>query len=377
MNGSLRSWWSQLGLWALYLAVAAWPVAVGAFRPGITGYERAMLPDMVYGRAHRPFVKRQLAPLVVRGLSAVAPRELRHRLTNAFEQSSITRRLDWPPQYATEFTLALGVMYVSMLGFLLVLCAFLSATLVLPGWLAHGATLATGLAVPIFFAGLTYIYDFPQLLLFTAALLAMARGRRWAYYPLLALACLNKETSILLPVVLALWLGRRALTPRWAAHLAAQFTIGLAIVAAIGWVFRNNPGGEAEFHLQRNLSGGWSTLGWVRLAFMAVLTAGALWGARRGSRFLRAGLAGTLAPLVAATLVLGYLDELRDYYEALPFIVALVLLAVCGRFGVKRREISPSGRCDSRQPPVQCNCQRRRSSHSPVIRATNATSSSV
>lgn len=351
----------SLALGVLFGLVAFWAVGVGAYRPGITGYQglkaRATLEDTIFGRAHKPFVKRQLAPLVVRGSSALVPDSARQALSDAFARSRlISSRLGWPPQYATEYVISLLLMAACALGFLLTLGRLIAATLpdargqddlatkdprgqdaratkdycaTTP--LAHLAALATGLLLPGFYAGMTYIYDFPQLLLFTLAALLMYRRQWTAYYVVFALACLNKETSILLPVVMTLWLGRRALQLRWALHIVAQFVVGLAIIAALAWVFRDNPGSGIEWHLDRNIWAGWSKLGWLRLAFLAVLVLLALRRIGRAEPFLRAGLAGTLVPLLVATLFMGYLDELRDYYEALPFLVPLVVLGLTPR----------------------------------------------
>jgi hypothetical protein len=48
---------------------------------------------------------------------------------------------------------------------------------------------------------------------------------------------------------------------------------------------------------------------------------------------LRDGLLTTLVPLVAACALFGFLDELRDYYEAYPIVVALVAPEVARLFG--------------------------------------------
>ncbi|HVP40036.1 MAG TPA: hypothetical protein VMS93_12725 [Candidatus Saccharimonadales bacterium] len=46
--------------------VYAWTAALVLFvfvqHPGVNGYDRAMFGDMVYGRAHQPFVTRPLVP---------------------------------------------------------------------------------------------------------------------------------------------------------------------------------------------------------------------------------------------------------------------------------------------------------------------------
>ena len=126
-----------------------------------------------------------------------------------------------------------------------------------------------------------YLYDFWQLFLFTAGLLCMVRGRWWLYYPTFVLACLNKETSLLLPVVMAGWMGRQVLTRRRLAHLLAQLLVGGAIVLALSWAFRDNPGAGLEWHFGRNLSMPFTVLAWLRLTVLAAAAVVSLASIRR------------------------------------------------------------------------------------------------
>lgn len=144
-----RCAWRMGSLCGAYMVAAFVPLAVGVVRPGITGYPRAMLEDAVYGRAHRPFVKRQLVPLMVRGGAALVPDRVSESMSRTFAGSKLVQRLGWPPAYATEFVFAMVLMYAGMLAFLVVLCAFLHACLDLPAWLGHTFTLIVGLALPV------------------------------------------------------------------------------------------------------------------------------------------------------------------------------------------------------------------------------------
>lgn len=320
-----------------YLAAGAVPLAVAVVRPGITGYHRALLQDMVHGRAHEPFVKRQLVPQLVRIGLACTPESVDERLREIFGDSRLVARLRWPPAYAPEFVITLLIMYASTVAFLGVLRRLLLACLEMPRWPAHAAVLAVGVCLPVCYAGQVYIYDYTQLLLFTLGLLLMLRGRWWVYYPVYALACLNKETSILLPVVLAAWKGRAALRPPYLLSLAAQGAIGVGICAALSAIYRGNPGGATEWHLMRNVTFSFSALGWVRIGVLLIGIVLAGWRFREAPVFLRRGLLATLPLLLAATLPFGYIDELRDYYEAVPFAVGLGVLTLGWRFGVRAR----------------------------------------
>jgi hypothetical protein len=230
-------------------------------------------------------------------------------------------------------------MYVSMVGFLLVLQRLIRRLLIISDAAAHAAVLALAVGLPISFAGKLYIYDFTQLLLFTAGLMLMHQRRWWLYYPVFALACLNKETSILLAAVFAVWQCGRIFDRSNLPHLLVQGMVGLAILAVLGWVFRDNPGSSVEWHLQRNLAPPVTRLAYVRLAVLAVSVLVAVWSVRRACPFVSRGFLITLLPLLIATLFLGYIDELRDYYEALPFGLVLALITVGRSRGVCPRQV--------------------------------------
>ncbi len=312
----------------VYMAVAAVPMVVGVFRPGMNYYHKAKVADMVYGRAHQPFVRRQLVPVMVRGGAALMPAAMRGQLEERFAKSELVKRLGWDAEYAGEFVAAIILMYGAMLGFLLVLRLFLVQFFELSGIKSHGVALATGLLLPATFCGVLYIYDFSQLLLFTTGALLMGQRRWGLFYPVFILGCLNKETTILLPVVFALYHGWRTLRWENLRHFLGQMALGLAMALMLSWLFQGNPGGAAEWHLERNLHLSLSGLGWARLIILIVVVALCLVRILKAPVFLRRGWLATMPILLVATLFLGYIDELRDYYEALPFAVGLILLTL-------------------------------------------------
>ena len=310
----------------IYAVICAFVLLVGIIRPGITGYKRAMLEDMIYGKAHRPFVTRCLVPMIIRGTTAVTPKTVRTFTMETFARSKIINRLGWPPAYATEFVSALVIMYVSLIAFLIalrrLLLNFTDQTTAL------AATCLTGLSLPITFCYQIYLYDFTQLALFTAALLFLLHKQWSFFYPVFILGCLNKETTILLPIILAFWSGKNALRPPCRRHIIFQLVIWLTIYLILQFHFQNNPGGSTEWHLARNAVFPLSPSAKLRLLVLAAVTGLSILNIRRSPGFLKAGFWVTLPILIIATLFFGYIDELRDYYEALPFIAALCSLNV-------------------------------------------------
>jgi hypothetical protein len=305
------------------------PLAVGIYRPGITGYGRAMLEDMVYGKAYKPFVKRQLVPLLIRGGVRAVPSAAKARLERMFGESEVIGRLKWPAAYATEFVLALGIMYASMIGFLVVLRYFLIAFLPVTAWGAHITAWLAGLALPVTFCGKVYIYDFTQLFLFTVVMILLYRRKWMWFYPAYILCCVNKETSVLTAAVFLLWEGRRVFEGRNLFHFGAMLLIGVVAAAVSSRVYQGNPGVDREWHLMRNLTVSISSLGWIRLGILASTICCCALGWRRASRFLKTGFLGTFPLLMIGAILWGYFDELRDYYEAMPFMVGLCAALLC------------------------------------------------
>ncbi len=322
-----------------YLIAAAVPLSIGIFRPGITGYERAMFEDMIYGKAYKPFVKRQLVPLVVRGTTHLVPPDTKTFLQKKFSQSKLINQLHWPPEYACEFLLTLLIMYGSLIGFLVVLRLFILCFLNISSTLSHIAVLAVGLGLPCTFVYKVYIYDFTQLLLFTACLLLLYQQRWHLFYPVYILSCLNKETSILLPAVFLFCFTTNILKRPCLWYLLSQIIIGVGIYSLIGYVFRDNPGGAIEWHLSRNIARPFiiSGFGKLRLIIFILFIFLSLSKLHRAPVFLARALIAVLPPLICLAFFFGNFDELRDYYEALPLIYTLALASVSRKFGVSFR----------------------------------------
>src|SRR5262245_46933836 len=81
---------------AVYILVVAFLAAIvfSIFvqRPGINGYNRAMFPDMIYGRAYKPFVGRALAPATVRLIVTALPAPAKAALADLFSENLLIQR---------------------------------------------------------------------------------------------------------------------------------------------------------------------------------------------------------------------------------------------------------------------------------------------
>lgn len=332
----------------LALALAATIPVFGIFvrKPGINGYSRAMFLDMIYGRAHRPFVLRALVPTTVRVLTSAIPEGARGTL-NAWilglpKAQRIVLGLEWEKDSLVEYAIALGLMYAALVGFVF---ALRSLCLTLYETPPEGANLAALLAVsglPLLFRYYSYLYDLPCVLFFTLGLAFMAKRRWLPFLAIFLIGALNKETTLLLSVVFVLHfmpLGPSARMDRktFVRLLAAQAFLFLAVKTVLTFAFRDNPGGTVEFHLLDHnlplLKDYLLPYGPAPLVVALVLAL--LFFARLGEKplLLRHGLV-LLPILLGLTTVLGYFDEWRDYYEAYPIVVLLAFANIAALAGI-------------------------------------------
>lgn len=325
--------------WLVYLGLALGLMTVASPRTSLN--PRSLLPDMVQGTAWRPYVKRALVGIVVRGADALIPAPARDALRRRVEQSPWLRdRFGWKPDHATWYALVFAIHVLSLVAFAALLARWMGLALGLdPPLAALGG--AAGLALlPLHFGYQNFIYDFPGLALFTLGLLLLWQ-RRWpAFYLLWPLGVLNKETFVLLAPVFVIREWRSMPRPRIAVHLAAQAGLAVIVALALGAAFHANPGPPLEWHLMRNLTlhppprqlfhdvAYW---GFVAFAFIG-------W---QRNRPLAAATLAVGGVLLATTLFFGFLGEYRDFYEAWPLVAALA--AHSARSIVERRPVARSG----------------------------------
>ena len=119
-----------------------------------------------------------------------------------------------------------------------------------------------------------------------------------------------------------------------ALHALAQASLWLGLQLLIDRYCQQSPGADVGYHWQAHnlpvlLPPPLFIVGVVLLLGLFVSYQ---W--RTKPLFLRQGLGLTLVPLVLLTAVWGYLDELRDYYEAFVFIFLLALPPVVAGLGL-------------------------------------------
>lgn len=178
------------------------------------------------------------------------------------------------------------------------------------------------LPLSIFFA---YYYDLPQVFLITLSLGFLQECDWKNYLVTLALASLNKETSVFLILVFIIYYFPRLPRKTFVMLLIGQ-TVTYAIIRfGLIYVYRNNPGATVYFTLKNHYDQYLSYPPSLIFTLMFFLGAGFLilrdW--KRKHAFLRAS-----SVMIVFILILFFTSgmpvEFRVFLDALPIIVLLI-----------------------------------------------------
>lgn len=303
--------------------------------PGINTYDRARFGEVVYGTAYKPFVLRVLVPWMVRGLTAALPESAQASLTEAMASDRLVqgflRRGQWERELLPEYAIALVLMFAALVAFVFAFRWLYDGVFPPSRWRKDLATVLLLLGLPPCFYYASYLSDFPGLFLYTLGLGLLVRERWRAYLVVFLIGCLNKETFILLWGVFGLrYLWAKEAMPRrqFYALAAAQLALFLAVKGALTVLYGDNPGTSFELHwFDHTLTLGEHLARRNELPAMFIWIAFALiafgrW--RSQPPFLKQAIA-VLPVLLILTAIFGFLDELRDYYEAYPVLVLMLM----------------------------------------------------
>lgn len=323
----------KLVILAMYLVTSATVLFVFMVRPGVDGHPRASFPAMVDGTAHKPFVYRALVPACVRLVLAATPDGLENRINAAFESKRTVRILGWRREYISYYLAAMILMLISFVGYAYALrnltARFYDYQRVVTDMVPIGGLLV----LPLFFRYYSYLYDPSNLFLFTAGIVMIVSRRTAWLYVVFIMATLNKETSFLLVGLFLLHRWRDGKGFATLGHAAMLSALWVAIKGGLAWVYRDNPGSLVEMHLMDHnirvpAEHTLSMLYFIAVVALCVVVIGRDWNTKPS--FLRGGVLMTVVPLLLLHLFFGYIDELRGFYEALPFVFLLSLPTVAG-----------------------------------------------
>ncbi len=323
-----------------YSIAIIWALWMFATRPGMDFYGRARFGDSIHSRCERPFVTRVLVPWTVQAIVALTPAATRGHVTSAVSGVvAHDRRLSYAIPYGFEFGLTILLHLGCLIAFAFLLRNLARRFTNAPPWLGRIVPVGALLLLPVMYTYMNYVYDMATLLLFTLALAMIAARSRW-FLLVYMLAALNKETAILLSIPWFLENRRELPSRSLASGLALQLAVWLVIRGGIALLYRNSPGVMFEWwHWQRNIDvlarmakapfdGSFAMYArkhWyktIALAGIPVLVV----SVKHSPPLLRRALLMAV-PLFALSLVGGFFDELRDYYEVYP---TAILTITCG-----------------------------------------------
>jgi hypothetical protein len=185
------------------------------------------------------------------------------------------------------------------------------------------------LASTVFF-GFGYIYDFSTLFFFSLGLLLMAR-REWGWFLFIfAIATLNKETTIFLYLVFALYFFNRMPRRNFILLSACQLGLYALIQGIIRFMYRNNPGDALEWHFSDQIPQ-YTAIAektplllvvWGAALIMIAILVAYKW--RRKPEFMR--IAFAIFPFFLFLFIFwAYPLEIRDLLEVYPILAILML----------------------------------------------------
>ncbi|MCP5108424.1 MAG: hypothetical protein GY950_33870 [bacterium] len=323
-------------------------IVMGMFcRKGLVGYAKCDLPHMVDSTAHKPFVYRALTPMVVRAVVSLIPARTVDAVNRAASgfiaglPGDMRERLDQlilkglDQRYYTQYLVAVVVLYLTLLGFLAALRRLAAALYNGPPMFFNWVMMGALVCLPGFFIHFCQVYDFSTLLLFTMGLGLMVQKKWPAYLFVFLLSCLNKETTILLLLIYGIyfwrfWRNGRMTRSQYFLLGAGQVFIFLVVRFTLLVIFAGNPGVSFEIHfsnfvqLPYNLPFAFFWLGLAGLVYYD-------W--KNKPQFLKDGL-WIVVPLVLPAAFMGFIYELRAFYEVYPIVLLLIAHAAAKLLGV-------------------------------------------
>jgi hypothetical protein len=219
----------------------------------------ASFDAMVDGTAARPFVYRQLLPILANWIDLRVPEQTKDRLFAAKSPGGAPLRerlFSSPVAQSRAYFLRYWIVYAAVFLFawisvyaMYLLCKSVGYA---PATAALSAIVMV-LLMPFFMSGGGYLYDYPELAFFALAAWMALNFDWWWMIPVAALAAWNKESFLLFIPALYPLLRRRSSRIN---ALAGTGVLGLtcaAVYCVLRSHFQNNPGGTVAVHLMEQI----------------------------------------------------------------------------------------------------------------------------
>ncbi len=226
---------------------------------GQGGDEGGTFQEMMDGTANRPWVYRQMLPMVGNWVGSHVPDSAQDRLYNFkaadgqplrrhFFQSSIANDRRYFLRYVTVYIATF------LFAWLATFAMYRTCTsLGIDRAIASLAAIIMILGMPYFIG---YFYDFPELALLSLACWVAIEFDWWWLIPVCALGTWNKESFLLfIPALYPFIRGHRS-GKQAVIGTGALLAASLTVYLPIHMYFKNNPGGTVLFNLSRQFQPG-------------------------------------------------------------------------------------------------------------------------
>jgi hypothetical protein len=283
---------------------------------------------MLDGTAFKPYIYRALVPTLLRCIDFLSP--------NSIESFINLRLSERFPYFIDHYHISpdLGYLGLWSVAFYLISLLIYCRLLYLGGYHIVGLPKAQAAITPLLgllmlppFFRQGYIYDLPQLALFSACLYLMFRQSWKLYFVLFLVLSFNKETSIIiLFAYVAAYIGKHSVKNVLAIGLSHILMYGV-VRLLLEEIFRSNPGVSMQMHIVDQIkvySEIW-TFGALIQFGMAIFIIIYRWTNK--PFFLRRSLILT-APLVLLFIVGGSPGEYRVFYEVVYVVTLLAFHSV-------------------------------------------------
>lgn len=209
---------------------------------------------MLEAKAEKPFVYRQLAPMIANLVARMAPKELQQYIISRVWFGEVFARATsiWNPRYLFRYITVYYLAFLSLFLSLWVLRKILLDAGVGPA-AAVMAPVSFMLAFPYLQTSGGYFYDSIELAFLSLGFLLAYRGRSWALILIVLPATLNKESYFfflptLYPLLRCNFSRKKALT---------AISLALLVAGTVNvWTklrFSDLPGSVAQFHWAENI----------------------------------------------------------------------------------------------------------------------------
>ena len=318
--------------------VAICVLIIFLIKPGINDDPHSKFENMINGTAYKPFVYRTLLPTSTKILSQTVPVEVKESLSKEISESpllsKIFKKLRWENELATEYLIAVLLMFLSLLGFAYAIKYLFVIFYYASNHITNFISIFALLCLPPFFMYTSFLYDFPNLFLFTLGLILLVKQQWKIYFPFLFIAIINKETTILLLIIFFFYYKDK-LSINWFRKLLFFQTVAYLITKLmLSFIFRNNAGSFVEVHLIDHNLRLINEYNLVTVATYIVILILILYKWKEKPEFLKISFA-MIIPLLFLALFLGYIDELRGYYEIYSAFIILVYHSIAKILDIK------------------------------------------